>query len=553
MSGHENLRKLVEAGASDDEIIAVARPLALDGKSVERVVIEVCDGPPRILKRQLIRWYRKAAETDQVWALWEAGSRWHLGGSHGPRPGKRDSLSTRGYDSIDGVPDEEIVYEDEAQAWVIRAAELGMRRAALEAARWHPDDPRALEWLELAYGDGSVDDDLDAANLMASAFERARHLDSAGDPDAGRWYRRAVEGPPWEVFDLIEASWPEAVGSFAIWAHGQGDESLCAAWSYRLLENAANHGMHDRGLMESEYKTYRISYQLARGAESARVQIMRHLLTEHALPQHERFEVALLLANSRWLGDEDVEVITAAIGRHATSMSLTSLLPPGTDQQPARDAPLTPRQVWALTHWVLADAVPACFRFAGLSDEADQLTRLVPPLPAHKTAWDLRRQFEAFPGWGALEAHDGGCEVTWPGSQTFPEASKGYVGMVLNAAGLAGQCSPFQTDRGAGDEDRVYRDGDGSWRLLRGRRLWLGLYLTTAVDGRATDWVATWDTANLFLARALHGALDQVAAQVGANLTKGLGNSELRTRWVTLTDAFALSIREFVDASPVLS
>ncbi|WP_159623748.1 hypothetical protein [Ruania rhizosphaerae] len=236
----ELIRDAVLSGRSDEYVLALAADVAGDGETREQVVIEALESPPGrrsdreetlALNRSLIRWYRRAADLDQPWAMWRGGGRWGLSGSNGSLPQEH------------ALTESEAVSSEEAIGWLHRAADHGIRPAAMSAAEASPDDPRAIDWLRLAYGDGLPTEDIDRNRLLDAAFMLASCLSESGDPEAGQWFRKSVECAPWEnQIEFRTSSWEEAVAGYALWAHSNQNPSLCAAWCWRLVENAANLG-----------------------------------------------------------------------------------------------------------------------------------------------------------------------------------------------------------------------------------------------------------------------------------------------------------------------
>uniref|UniRef100_UPI001F451344 hypothetical protein n=1 Tax=Ruania rhizosphaerae TaxID=1840413 RepID=UPI001F451344 len=314
-----------------------------------------------------------------------------------------------------------------------------------------------------------------------------------------------------------------------------------------------------RGFMDSEHKSYRNDWQTAKGQESARAHIMRHLLSEHDLVADEAWDVALLLADHRWLDEGDAELLAESLRDDLNNLSLTTLVLQGPDaQQPSNDSTLNRRQVWALTHWVFADAIPAAFRFAGFAEEAQRFATAAPSFPLENSAYVLEERLSAVAGWQQLEtsatdeaandldAYFGGLMGA---SRRAQKEALRLAEDVLGAAGLAGRRSPLVTVYGATAEDEVHEGGEGKWRLLRGRRLWIGMYLTMTPDERDT-WVALWELGGLLLVRALSASVRRVAEELEVDLAGSASlNAEFRERCRTLQEAYALSMRDFVDAA----
>lgn len=529
----ESLRAAVRAGATDEDLLRIAAMIESGGRSVEQVVIEallVGDVSDDLSQhRALIRWYRRAARNDQPWALWTGGRTWANFGSNGHLP------------PGDQLPVTEAVGRDEAVGWLARAADHGVRPAAMAAAERAPEDPRAEGWLRLAYGDGRPTVELDRDQLCAGAFRLASLLDRAGSDEARAWYRRAVEGPMWvaeEAFD--QASWEVAAAGLADWAHRHQDEALCAAWCWRLVEVAANEGAITRAYLDSEWKTYRYAWESAHARSSALSRALRHLLAEHDLSPDDRWDIAALLSDLG-PGRDDAGLITHALGDLTARMSLRMLIPPPTvPPVPGTEAPLNARQVWALTHWLLADAVPACFRFASLGPDAEAYGLAVPALPPESQDLLGRRLRHDFDGWSRLDG-DGGTR----------EEALTLAKDLLEIVGLSSSRSPYATDRGRGAPEYLAPGDEGTWRLLRGHPLWLAMFLAVTPEERES-WVRTWDFAGHELVRALVGCARRLATAAGVDPTTRR-DAELGARWRTLTDAFALALAEFVDAAVMVA
>lgn len=451
----EVARELILAGASDEVLIQALAPHVEQGETVERLITELLSQdhqlPREVRVRAQVRWYRRAIDVGHLWALYEAGSLWDFAGSH-------DSLYRLRHGESRG---EDTVSPEEARHWVIRAAEQGHRRACLEAARWNLEDARAAGWLRAFYGDGVFVQESDRVELAAAALWLARLLDKAGDPEAGDWYRIAAMCPPWADSDVHESSWVEAASEYALWIHGQGDQDLCSAWAFRVLENAADQGPVDRGYMVTEWKTYRNDWQLAAGEEVARVRIMWHLLAEHDLPEWQKVEIALLLTNSWRFGQSDSEHVRGALGDQAIrSLTLSQLLPPVTALRVQDlEVPINAKHAWAAVHWLLADAVPAAFRFAGLEDEAADFLRLVPDEIEAVSRWEWVNAAEDFDGWRRLYQADRGEDTSKPWDHSLAEAAgfrriaTEWVSDLTDRVGLGERPNLFQTARPPHRED----------------------------------------------------------------------------------------------------
>ena len=421
-----------------------------------------------------------------------------------------------------------------------RAGGTGVRPAAMAAAEHAPEDPRAEGWLRLAYGDGRPTVELDRDRLCAGAFRLASLLDEAGSDEALAWYRRAVEGPRWVVEEALDgASWEVAVAGLADWAHRHRDEALCAAWCWRLVEVAADEGAITRAYLDSEWKTYRYAWGSAHGRLSALSRALRHLLVEHDLSPDDRWDIAALLTDLG-PGRDDAGLFTHALGDLTARMSLRMLVPPPTDLPvPGNEVPVNARQVWALTHWLLADAVPACFRFAGLGPDAEAYGRAVPALPPGSGDLLSRRLRHDFDGWSRLDG-DGG---TREGALTLAKD-------LLETVGLSASRSPYATDRGRSDPESLALGDEGTWRLLRGHPLWLAMFIAVTPQERES-WVRAWDFAGHELVRALVGCARRCADEVG-DVLPIRGDAALGARWRILTEAFALALAEFVDAAVMI-
>lgn len=538
---NDTIRDLVMAGASDEELIAAVTSFAVRGKTIERVIITALDHrlPPDDRIRHQVRWYRRAVNDNQVWAMYEAGHRWRWDGSGGSRSIRTDDH----------------VSAEEARQWIAQAADNGLRRACLEAACWNLDDERAAGWLRTAYGDGGDDTDLRRDELAATALWLARVLDKVGDPEAGTWYRTAVECPPWSVSDEFGSSWVEAVCEHALWAHKQGDERLCTALAFRLLENAANSGPDDRNYMEGEYKTYRYDWQLASNAEFARHKIMHHLLTEHELPAWERLEIALLLSNDRRFGQETWDVVRAALDAQTMkSLTLSRIVTVGMARH-ARvpDVPINSAHAWATIHWLLEEAVPAVFRFVGREQDATIFERLVPadlrradPRGWHSEIDRIEREYELIRSMESESIPDGWISF-WYTAQRF-------VADVVARAGLAECRNLFNTVERRYHEDFATLDLTSSrWVLLRGNPAWLGMYCATAAEGTADEWIAWWKCASRIVVTTLMGALLTLIRELDTDLTADMDfNDPLKDRWQELEATLERSSAVFLERAGAL-
>ena len=552
----EVARQLMLAGASDEVLIQALAPHVEQGETVERLITAFLKHdhhlPSEVRVRAQVRWYRRAIAAGHLWALYEAGSLWDFAGSQGSLPRFASKTSA----------DEDSVSSEEARQWVIRAAELGHRRACLEAARWNLEDVRAVGWLRVFYGDGVFVQEADRVELAAAALWLARLLDDAGEPEAGDWYRIAAMCPRWADSDLHGATWVEAASEYALWAHEGGNPDLCGAWAFRVLENAADEGPGTRGYMATEWKTYRNDWQLALGEESARVRILWHLLAEHDLPEWQRMEIAVLLTNSWRFGQADVEHVRGALGERAIrSLTLSQLLPSVRAQHTqGLEVPINAKHAWAAVHWLLADAVPAAFRFAGLEDEAADFMRLVPDEIKGVSRWEWVNAAEEFDGWRRLYQSDRGDGTSQPWDYSLAEAASfrrvtnEWISDLTDQAGLGERRSLFQTARPPRREDWVEVDlREVRWRLLRGQQAWLGMCCATASAGEADAWIGWWDDASRLVVFALQGVLRSLCYGSGTDwLTEAAIPTESRKQWKVLGDAYELAFTTFVDQAPAL-
>lgn len=548
--------ELILADASDGALIQALTPHIRPGETVERLITELLRQdhrlPGEVRVRAQVRWYRRAMDAGHLWALYEAGSLWSSGGSH-------DSL---GHPRQGEPGDEDTVSADEARNWVIRAAEQGHRRACLEAAHWNPEDARADGWLRTFYGNGVFDDELDRVERATAALWLARLLDTAGNPEAGDWYRIAAMCPPWTDFDAYQSSWVEAAAGYALWSHSQGDPDLCGAWAFRVLENAANQGPGDRGYLATEWKIYRDDWQVTAGKEAARTHVMWHLLAEHDLPEWQKAEIALLLTNSWRFDQSDSEKIQAALGNQTIqSLTLSQLLPAITAQRiQGLEVPINAKHAWAAVHWLLADAVPAAFRFAGLEEEAADFQELVPDDIKGTTRWQWMIAAESFEGWQRLYQADRERDSSQPWEYWLAEAASfrkiasEWVRDLTERVGLGERQNLFQTARPTDGEDWLEVDlHEIRWRFLRGRRAWLGMYCATANAGDADEWIGWWDDASKLVVYALQGAFGNLGHRLRVSWFAGDAiPDEIHEQWKVLEDAYELAFTTFVDQAAAL-
>lgn len=560
------IRDLVMAGAPDEELIAAATIYAVEGKTIERVITTALDHhlPLDVCLRQQVRWYRRAVNDNQIWAMYEAGTLWSLDGSDDsrrsrqltndmpPNAWKQESLEPTEIPKATNAEIElnDFVSAEEARQWIVQAAEHGLRRACLEAACWNLDDERAAGWLRTAFGDGDGDTELGRHELAATALWLARVLDKVGDPEAGTWYRTAVECPPWSVSDDYGASWVEAVCEYALWAHKQGDERLCTAWAYRLLENAADSGPDDRNYLESEYKTYRYAWQMARDAEFARHQIMHHLLTEHELPAWQKLEIALLLRNDRRFGQETWDVVRIALDAQTMkSLTLSRFVTVGMARH-ARvlDVPITIEHAWATISWLLEEAVPAVFRFVGLEQDATNFARLVPADLRRADLWEWQSEVERFEDGKELTRSME--SLSYPdGILSFDRTAQRFVADVVTRAGLGERRSLFKTLERDYHEDFAELGLTSSrWVLLRGDPAWLGMYCATAAEGTADQWMAWWNCASGIVTSTIMGALLTLGRELNIDWTARIAfNDPIKDLWRELGDTFERSSSLFLE------
>lgn len=564
----EVMRELILAGVPDEVLIQALAPHVEQGETAERLITELLKQdhhiPSEVRVQAQVRWYRRAIEVGHLWALYEAGSLWGGSGSQ-----HSDRILRP------GVPSgEENVSSEEARQWVIQAAEQGHRRACLDAALRNLEDARAVGWLRVFYGDGTFvheapsprytqgsqnsfyrDKSFDRVELAVAALWLARLLDKAGDPEAGDWYRISALCPPWSAPDILYGeSWIQAASEYALWEHKQDNPDLCAAWAFRVLENAANKGPSDRSYMASEYKTYRNSWQLTLREEAARVNVMWHLLEEHDLPEWQRMDIALLLTNSWGFGQDESERIRGDLSDQVIqSLTLSQLLPVTTQRIQGLEVPINAKHAWAAVRWLLTEAVPAAFRFAGLEDVAADFLRLVPDDLKGVTSWEWMSAAENFEGWPHMYRSNPGDGTSQPWDySSFERIANQWIRDLTDRAGLGERRSLFQTAWPPKNEDWLEEDLHAMrWRLLRGQQAWLGMYCATANVGEAEAWIAWWDDASRLVVFALQGALRSLCYDKG---TDWLANAAFPyNQWSALKDAYKLSFTTFVDQATALN
>lgn len=533
----QTIRDLITSAAADSEVEAVAVLLTDDARPVERIVIDAIGGG-RLegeLKRQRARWSRRAAEKEQIWALWELGSsyRWH-GEDPRPRPtpGPRPTPSPT-------PRDPELVFRDEAKEWIRRAAELGLRAAQLDLGR--NADAGSIALLRDAYGDGTEDDYLDQDRVRSAAALLALRLAAVDDPEAESWFLRALSCP-WEVDDW---SWLDVAWSYACWAHDHDRTNVCLAWSLRIVENAANNGSYDRNRLQGEHKSYRNDCEMAVGKEWARCNAIRHLLDQHEFQPADAMELVRVLTDNREFGADDLlrlrRVVTASSGGTTPVGSLPHVfagLP---------DRPITDHHPWSLARWVVADAVPACFRSAGYERESAQFSALVPARLDEIKLWDWQAAANRFDGWslpvdGPSKGYDWLREY-----MAEVRVTERYVSRLIDSVGLGAQTSRVQTDRRQtwGDDSL---DGQ-RWRLLRRSDRFVGLYLAAAQETQkgAVSWLETWDGASLWFARAAGVAFKTIVVrECGSFLNDEQINEVIQERWDVLGRTLRWSLTQLV-------
>jgi hypothetical protein len=568
---NEIIRDLIMAGASDEELLDAARGYTTEDETVERVITTALDHhlPEDVRHRQQVRWYRRAVNDNQVWAMYEAGTLWSVAGSDdtylgedlthdSPQyPSEKESIgSSGGMCAIDDeIELDDFVSAEEARQWIVQAAEHGLRRACLEAACWNLDDERAAGWLRIAFGDGDEDVELDRHDLAATALLMARVLDKGSDPEAGTWYRIAVECPRWDSFVYGGLSWVEAASEYALWAHKQGDDRLCAAWAYRLLENAANSGPDDRNYMENEYKTYRYAWQIAASAEFARRKLVHHLLTEHELPEEQRLEIVLLLSSDRLFGQETWDVVRVALDAPMMeSFTLRRYVSVGAARHRRElDVPINGELAWAIIDWLLEEAVPAVFRFMGMEQTATSFAQLVPADLRRADVWkwksdvkhsgvgsDLSRSMESLSDSDHLFIYTG--------------TAKRLVSEVVTRAGFGERPNLFTTVERKFYEEFADVDMNSShWFLLRGKTTWLGMYCATAAEGTADQWIAWWKCAGGIMTSAILSALLTLGGEFNIDWSEDVASDKsFNRRWqelgATLDRSFSLFLQRAGDS-----
>lgn len=534
------IRELILAGATEEELIATAMSYAVGGKTVERVIITALDHylPEDVRLREQIRWYRRAVNDNQVWAMYEGGTLWSMFGSD-------DSIPIGPIDHVSA---------EEARQWIAQAADHGLRRACLEAACWHLDDERAAGWLRTAFGAGDQDTWSRQHEPALIALWLARALDKVGDPEAGKWYRTAVERPPWSVSDNHGASWVEAVSEYALWAHRQGNEGLCTALAYRLLEDAADNGPDDRRYLDSEYKTYRYDWQKAWDAEFARHQIMRHLLTEHELPSWQKMEIALLLTNDRRFGQETWGVVQAALDPQIMkSLTLRRFVTGGMARHVhVPHVPIKSEHAWAMISWLLEDVVPAVFRFVGLDQTATDFARLVPA--DFRRASYMEWRSEVMSILRGKEFAQPFIILTRDERDNFNSTSPRLVDDAVNQAGLGERRSLFKSSELDDQENFVDLDLTISrWVLLRGDPAWLGMYCATAAEGTADEWMDWWSDASEIVVTTLMGALLILGHELNTDWTAKIAfNDPIAVRWRELGETLERKTALFLERAGAL-
>ncbi len=524
---HDAIRRLILAGASDAEIAEAADARRADGVSTERFVIEAIEHRRDFdLHTARVRWVRRAAADDQLWALERYGLKWASYGSRGALPWNRQESTDPG----------ERVTDEEAQAWLARAADQGSRPGALAAIEWFHHDPRAAEWMERAWGDGKPDDSVTPRDLQYAAYQIATALARFSHPKAGAWFERAVAGKPWSRSTGPQTtSWVDALVGCALWFHQANDLDACLDWSFRVMEEAANRGPTDRAYLASEYKTYRDEWTETSHEEDARVRMMDHLLREHDLDPEAQREVLLLRVAAQTppsrgsimmrtpLGD-----MASALGDPASRPIITqdALLTPET--APLMDAdlgrPISAAFAWAFTRWIIERAVPTLFVAAGHNLHARAYTALTPANLRDAEVYDWRHSLAQAGVWPDCSPAEG--HYTRPqGDRSDPNhfgldrRRDEAVDATLRFAGLGAGFSVFRTEPPQLVEDWVWRDRtvgmmpevDGveepEWRLLRDRTAWLGMLLAVEQQGKTDAWLQWWAVASTHLAAAVRDAL----------------------------------------------
>lgn len=567
------IRNAVDSGVDDEQLARIVREEldAAEQDSLERAIVSALNGwrPSPQQARCRRRWLRRAAESGQLWALWEAGDRWATTGSHNSRtqpetasadpriesdatPAEISAGETRKRDDAlfqQWIATEAPIFADEARQWLREAADRGHQRAALRLVRLEADPHRDREWLLVAYGDGQApyEEDLqtidadDTLPLVAASLLASR-LAKLDDPAAEKWFSRALACPRWEEFADPGESWLSTAVQFARWLHDHGRVEECQEWSLRVVAEAAAHGPSDRAtLVEEAHKPYRIDYGMASSAEWDRRSAMRHLISDHHLPGDQALQVVRVLSDNAHLDVDDRGVVDDALTKaYARHVPLRALLD-GVD--PIFDALQQPIQPWhaeELAFWLAGWALPDLFRFAGLEEEAAQLRTVFEEWTQRKSAWalqptesgderwdlglladlgmDLHTTLSAHAAWRSLR-QDQTCQddLTRDEWEKFEQARRRFdelidehVSATFQHSGLGAARSVFAE---SGLEEQI-----GEWRLMRRRDAWLGMWLACAQVDRDREWRYDWDSSSELLARAVAGVLRRRAAECGVDV-----------------------------------
>lgn len=371
-----------------------------------------------------------------------------------------------------------------------------------------------------------------------------------------------LEHPGWHHYPT-HLTWAQVVMEHASRAHAQGHVARCADLCLMVAADAADHGSEDRLALAFDRDELDFDWSPQGSSEFARRQGLSHLLAEHSLSVVQVLDLAPLYIEAIGASAPSISFIRDLLDDNArwlkTFRAFTVI--PATTTDPSLDDEINEVHAWAVVHWLLADAVPAVLRFAGMDDTADDFACVVPD--------NLRFEDDAraklwlnFPRWEVegkrlMSPADLPWFVNDRSRDKHRATTETFVRLVLESAGLGPHDSPLRTVRATGAVGFVEDVGMDNWRWrpLRGTWAWIAMYEAALSGGSGKAWARTWDRAGTLLASVLGTAVNSLALQMDVpfpDTDPRYSQDALSARWRVLCDAFELAYREFIQALPRL-
>lgn len=522
----DRIRRLIEADLPDDAVETEALRL-VEPDQVEQFIVEAITATrPDNGWAARRRWWRRACDKGQLWALWEVGQR-------------EDSWPEETYYGSSDVQDQ--IQPEEARVWLEQAADRGHPGAALLAARTAADDePRKVGWLTTAYEAGESDQGgLQLSERLAAAALLGREFRER-DPDlAQEWYWRALAHGEWfEPYGEGATSSVRVAVEFALWLCSRGETDACAGWCEALAAEAAQNTWGDRIVLEEEgHKSWRYDYVMASRDDHARFRILQHRLDEHRLPAPNRWETLARLADTETFERRSREPELRDWLVRALELAECDTTPIAGPES-LMLAEIRAEHAWEFSVWILGAAIPLVIERAGFAAEVEELRRTPPSVEALQAD-----SYAAYDWW--IEQAEGTdpdqrnevtdpithveCSYAWQrlvyaahehytrssasrDEQAHQERTKDRI-EVLSATGLAGHLD---------DQGHVLAaSGNLLYRLLRGDPLWFAFWSQTGPGGWRS-WESISEQIGCLLVKSLFEVLElcgkQTTLEIAAEL-----------------------------------